>query len=69
MAKGVLLDREEDPETRKRRKFTAAFKSTVVPEALCEERPIPAIASRHRVHPNQVSSWKRKAMEGLRVTI
>ncbi len=54
--------------TGKRRKFTAAFKSKVALEALREEKPIAAIASRHGVHPNQVSSWKRKAVEGLRET-
>ena len=50
---------------RKRRKFTAAFKSKVALEALREERPVAAIAARHGVHPNQVSSWKRKAIAGL----
>ena len=53
---------------RKRRKFTAAFKSKVALEALREEKPIAAIASRHRIHPNQVSSWKRKAIEGMSET-
>ncbi len=32
---------------RKRRKFTAAFKSKVALEALREEKPISAIAARH----------------------
>ena len=53
---------------RKRRKFTAAFKSKVALEALREDKPISAIASRHGVHPNQVSSWKRKAVEGMQET-
>ena len=53
---------------RKRRTFTAAFKSKVALEALREEKPIAAIASRHRIHPNQVSSWKRKAIEGMSET-
>ena len=51
---------------KKRRKFTAAFKSKVALEALREDRPNAAIASRHRIHSNQVSSWKRKAVEGMR---
>ncbi len=53
---------------RKRRKFTAAFKSKVALEALREDRPVSVIASRHGVHPNQVSTWKRKAIEGMRET-
>lgn len=53
---------------RKRRKFTAAFKSKVALEALREDRPVSAIASRHGVHPNQVSTWKRKAIEGMQET-
>ena len=53
---------------RKRRKFTAAFKSKVALEALREDRPVSVIASRHGVHPKQVSTWKRKAIEGMRET-
>ncbi len=53
---------------RKRRKFTAAFKSKVALEALREDRPVSAIASRHGVHPNQVSTWKWKAIEGMQET-
>ena len=53
---------------RKRPKFTAAFKSKVALEALREDKPISAIASRHGVHPSQVSSWKRKAVEGMQET-
>ena len=51
---------------RKRRRFTAAFKSKVALEALREDKPVSAIASRHGVHSSQVSSWKRKAIEGMR---
>jgi len=46
----------------KRRNFTAEFKAK---EALRGDRTIQEIASRHKVHPNQVSSWKRQAMDGL----
>ena len=53
---------------RKRRKFTAAFKSKVALEALREDRPVASIAARHGVHPNQVSTWKRKAVEGMQET-
>ena len=29
------------------------------------DRTIQEIAARHKVHPNQVSTWKRQAMDGL----
>ena len=49
----------------KRRSFTAEFKAKVALEALRGDRTIQEIASRHKVHPNQVSTWKRQAMDGL----
>jgi transposase-like protein len=49
----------------KRRKFTAEFKAKVALEALRGDRTIQEIAARHQVHPNQVSTWKRQAMDGL----
>ena len=52
----------------KRRRFTAAFKSKVALEALREDRPLSEIASRHRIHPNLVGSWKRQAIAGLAET-
>lgn len=48
-----------------RRRFTAAFKARVALEALRGDRTVQEISSRHKVHPNQVSTWKRRAMEGL----
>ena len=49
----------------KRRKFTAEFKAKVALEALRGDRTIQEIAARHQVHPNQVSAWKRQAVDGL----
>ncbi len=49
----------------KRRRFTAEFKARVALEALRGDKTIQEIASRHKVHPNQVSTWKRQAMDGL----
>jgi len=49
----------------KRRKFTPEFKAKVALEALRGDRTVQEIASRHQVHPNQVSTWKRQAMDGL----
>jgi len=48
-----------------RRRFTADFKAKVALEALRGDRTVQEIASRHKVHPNQVSTWKRQAMDGL----
>ncbi len=48
-----------------RRRFAAEFKVKVALEALRGDRTIQEIATRHKVHPNQVSTWKRQAMDGL----
>ena len=34
-------------------------------EALRERDSMQAIANRHELHPNQVSTWKRQLLEGL----
>ena len=49
----------------KRRKFTPEFKAKVALEALRGDKTIQEIAAKHKVHPNQVSAWKRQAVEGL----
>ena len=49
----------------KRRRFSAEFKAQVALEALRGDKTIQEIAARHRLHPNQVSTWKRQAVEGL----
>jgi transposase len=49
----------------KRRKFTDQFKAKIALEALRGDRTIQEIAGRHQVHPNQVSTWKRQAVEGM----
>ena len=48
-----------------RRRFTAEFKARVALEALRGDKTIQQIAAKHKVHPNQVSAWKRQAMDGL----
>lgn len=49
----------------RRRSFTSEFKAKVALEALRGDKTIQEIAARHKVHPNQVSSWKRQAIDGL----
>ena len=49
----------------KRRKFSDQFKAKVALEALRGDRAIQEIAAKHRVHPNQVSTWKKQSVDGL----
>ena len=49
----------------KRRKFSDQFKAKVALEALRGDKTTQEIAARHQVHPNQVSTWKRQAVEGM----
>lgn len=49
----------------KRRTFSAEFKVRVALEALSGAYTIAELASRHKVHPNMIAQWKRKAQEGL----
>lgn len=42
----------------KRRKFTSAFKTKVVLEALSERFTLQELARKHDLHPNQISQWK-----------
>jgi transposase-like protein len=48
-----------------RRRFTTDFKAKVALESLCGDRTIQEIAARHKVHPHQVSGWKRKRWTDL----
>ena len=48
---------------RKRRRFTAEFKARVALEALRERDSVQAaIAARHELHANQVTTWKRQLL-------
>jgi transposase len=48
-----------------RKVFSAEFKAKVAMEALTGRKTINEIAGTHEVHPNQVTSWKREAQEGI----
>lgn len=48
-----------------RRRFTAKVKAKVAFEAIRGERTISELATKHQLHPNQITQWKRQATENL----
>ena len=50
--------------TRQRRSFSAEMKSRIALEAIKGQKTIQEIASHYGVHPNQVTNWKKQAVEG-----
>jgi len=49
----------------KRRNYSADFKARVALEALSGAYTLAELASKHKVHPNMIAQWKRKAQEGM----
>ena len=49
-----------------RKVFSADFKAKVALEALAGRKTVNEIAGAHEVHPNQVTTWKREAQNGLK---
>ena len=47
---------------RTRRKFSGAFKAKVALEAIKAQETINQIATRHEVHPHQVTQWKQQLL-------
>jgi len=48
-----------------RRRFSDKFKATVALAALRGDKTAQEIAAKHRIHPTQVTTWKRQAIDGL----
>lgn len=48
----------------KRRRFNPEFKTKVVLEALKERHTAQELADRFKIHPNQISKWKREFLDG-----
>jgi transposase-like protein len=51
--------------TKPRRTFTAKFKAQVGLDALKGIEPIQVLASRHKLHPVQISQWKKEVLTRL----
>ena len=49
----------------KRRRFSSAFKKSVVLASLRGDLILQEIAAEYEVHPNQVRDWKRQAIDGM----
>lgn len=49
----------------KKRRHGAAFKARVAMEALKMQATVQEIAVRYGVHPQQVTQWKRQALDGM----
>ena len=49
--------------TRKRRNFSAEIKTRIAVEAIKGQRTIQEIGAHYGVRPNQVTKWKRQALE------
>lgn len=47
-----------------RRKFTSAFKTKVVLEALKERTSLAELAQKYQLQPTQISAWKREFLDG-----
>jgi len=50
---------------KKRKRYTAQQKATIVLDLLKEEKSVAQIASEYGVHPNQLYRWKREGQEHL----
>ncbi len=48
-----------------RKRFNGEFKTKVALEAIKGHRTVTEIASEYGVHPNQITHWKKQALEGL----
>jgi len=49
--------------SKQRRRFSGDFKFRVALEAAKGQQTISELASKHNLHPNQISQWKRQLLE------
>lgn len=50
--------------SKKRRQYSAQFKSRIALEAVQGVKTVPELASQHNVHPTLIHQWKRQLLEG-----
>lgn len=50
---------------KKRKTHSADFKAKVALEAIREEHTLAELSKKYGVHPNQISTWKRAAIENM----
>lgn len=50
---------------KKRKSYTAEFKAKVALEALREQSTLAQLAAKHGLHANQITLWKKEALEGM----
>lgn len=48
-----------------RKRYDAAFKAKVAIEAIKGQRTLNEIASAYKIHPHQVTQWKKQALQQL----
>ncbi len=49
----------------KRKRYSAPFKAKVALEALRGEKTMSELSAKYGVHPNMITGWKKKAVEGM----
>jgi transposase len=54
-----------DTRLTKRRNFSDKFKAAVALEALRGDKTVQEIAAKRQLHPTEVSTWKRQAIEDM----
>ena len=50
----------------KRKQYSAEFKAKVALSAICGDGTLAELTSRHKIHPNMITKWKREALEGMK---
>ncbi len=50
---------------KKRRQFSPEFRSKVALAALREELTIAELAKKYELHPNQITQWKKQAVDNM----
>jgi transposase-like protein len=48
--------------TKKRRKFSSKFKAKVALDAVRGIKTLAELATEHKIHPNQISTWKKQLL-------